>query len=914
LAGRRPSVRRQRFATRALRPFAGVCLGLFAAGAHAQQDAPPVVTLDKVEVTGSNLKRIDGETGLPVQVITREQLLDGGVQTMQELVARISAAQSFGSSNETLGIGSPVVGFTSASLRGLGSQRTLILLNGRRLAPYALSGGQSVDLSGIPSSAIERVEVLKDGASAIYGADAIGGVINFILRKDYAGVEVGGNVYATEQGGGNNGRVNATLGTGSLARDGYNLFVTVDHFRQQALAASQRDSTKTGYIPEIGVNLTSMQAFPANIRQNGGFAGLRNPTIPVPGSAPPDACAPPTSFVIPNFPALCIYDATSQIDAIPEAEKTNVIARFTRQLGPDHQFFAEAAYYRGSVTQRIAPAAVAPFFTSSPIVLPPTSPHYPTSFVTDQPGGDPSLPLALFYRTVELGKRIDRVDVDQWNAVVGLQGVVKGWDYGLVGTYTANRQRDYYLSGMLLESRFAPLMGSGVVNPFGPNTPEVVAMLRDTQATGQANDNRASNVGASLKVAGDAWRLPAGPLAVAFGLEARREQLEQTNADFISSGDVLGGIGAVPSLASSSRTVWSAFAEADVPIVRTLDANLAVRHDHYSDFGGTTNPKLTVRWQPTKALLARASYGSGFRAPTLSDLFQPPSIFRVDDFQDPIRCPVTGADEDCSVPLKVGGNPSLRPETSRQLNVGIVLEPAAGLSASLDYYRVTVRNVIDVVSADAIFQDYALWAPGYVVRKPPDPQSPELPGPIDYVVQYATNVGTLKTSGLDVSLQWRGPATAYGRFAATLEGSYVVDYEHTGFASSAAPTAVGTRGFAGIGAISRWRHYAQLQWTYGAWGATLANTYQSGYAEIDLLSCDENFTCGTRRVEDYSTWDLQVRYTGIANATVALGVLNLLDRAPPLTNQFGAFQIGIDPTYADPRGRTWYATLRYAFR
>src|SRR5206468_6269992 len=178
----------------------------------------------RIEVTGSHLKRADIESALPLQIFTRDDLQNGGVQTVQDLLFRISANQSFGSFNEALGEGNTLFGFTAASLRGLGAQRTLVLLNGKRLAPYALSGGQSVDLSGIPLSALERVEILKDGASAIYGTDAIGGVINFILRNDFRGAEVSANYFATEHGGGDNGRVNATLGLGSLADDKYNLF------------------------------------------------------------------------------------------------------------------------------------------------------------------------------------------------------------------------------------------------------------------------------------------------------------------------------------------------------------------------------------------------------------------------------------------------------------------------------------------------------------------------------------------------------------------------------------------------------------------------------------------------------------------------------------------------------------------
>jgi iron complex outermembrane receptor protein len=361
--------------------------------------------------------------------------------------------------------------------------------------------------------------------------------------------------------------------------------------------------------------------------------------------------------------------------------------------------------------------------------------------------------------------------------------------------------------------------------------------------------------------------------------------------------------------------VWSLFGELNVPIVKAFEANVAVRYDHYSDFGGTTNPKFTLRWQPAKTLLLRGAYGTGFRAPTLSDIFQPQSLsFSFNGVPDPIRCPVTGEDSpECFglYQVKGGGNPALQPETSQQVNAGIVVAPAAQLSASLDYYWVRVKNVVEIVPLDTILgPDYAHWAPGYVVRKPPDAQYPNLPGPIDYVVQYPTNVGTITTSGIDINVQWRGPATPVGQFSLGLNGTYVLDYKHTGFESSLVPPSVGTRG--PDGAIARYRQYAQLNWTYGPWGATLANTFQSGYTEPCLRN--DASGCTTRLVGSYSVWDLQARYTGFRNLTLTLGIRNALDRPPPVSNQNTDFQAGIDPSYADPRGRMFYGAIRYAFK
>jgi iron complex outermembrane recepter protein len=916
-----PSGRRLVRANRRMsrRKLIAACGGLFlpaAVSSFAQQDTEALRSTIRVDVTGSNLRRIDGESGLPLQIMTREELQHGGVQNLQDLLDRISANQSFGGFNEAMGIGNTLVGFTSASLRGLGAERTLILLNGRRLAPYALSGGQSVDLSGIPVSALEKVEILKDGASAIYGTDAIGGVINFVLRKDFSGVEVNANYFDTQHGGGNHARVSATAGYGDLSKDRYNVFISADYVKQYPLKASQRDFSKTWYLPSIGVDRTQSTSVPANFAQD--LENFHNPTIPFPAGATPRSCLPPTSFATATNPFRCQFDPASVVDALPEAEKTNLVGRFTWQLDAAHQFFADTTYYHGIFKQRTAPTPVFPYpFVNNDNSLPPTSPYYPTAYVAGLPGGDPNLPLNLLYRTLELGPRVYGAKVDQWTVVGGLSGTVRAWDYTLALQWVSNQERSYLNGGYISDQRFNTLLHSGIVNPFGPNTDTVVESMRATQITGLANDNRASNYGVDFKASRNVLDLPAGPVALALGVEGRRESLRQTNSDFVIEGDVIGNA-QVPSLTGTYRTVWAAFGEVNIPIVKSLEANVAVRHDHYGDFGSTTNPKVAVRWQPSQNLLLRAAYGTGFRAPTLSDLFQPPGMEFADSPDDPIRCPITRADSDCRatsnypIPYRAhtGGNPLLEPETSRQWSAGVVWQPAPQFSASADYYRVELRNLISFAPSSTVFDNFAALGSTQVVRKPPDVSYPDLPGQIDYVIEQPINLGTLHTSGVDIELKYRSPVASIGRFTAGLAGTYVIDYALTDLNSQEFPASVGSRG--PIGAISRWRHYATLDWTLGPWGATLANTFQNGY--VEPFSMSDPTGCSVRRVGNYSVWDVQGRYTGMKNTTLTAGIRNLMDAAPPQSNQFGAFQVNYDPSYANPLGRTFYGAIRYAFQ
>jgi iron complex outermembrane receptor protein len=913
----------------ALAAACGGAIALSVEHAIAQDAGGDVRGTIRVDVTGSHIKGTESEGALPLQIITRDEMLNGGVQTAQELLERVSANQSFGSSNPALGIGSMLTGFTAASLRGLGSERTLVLLNGRRLAPYALSGGSAVDLSGIPLSAIERVEILKDGASAIYGTDAIGGVINFILRRDFTGVELYGDYYVTDHPGGNSNRANATFGYGSLDSDRYNAFLSVDYFRQQSLAARQRDFSRTAYLPSLGRDSTTPAAIPANITQSNqltqeqwGFSGIRNPTIPFPGGPTPGSCLPPYSF--PSFvfgPAdpLCGFDAAAVIDTIPDSEKLNAIGRFTWQVTPTDQVFVEGTYYHGRFVQRIAPSPLySPFEPGNDFTLPPSSPFYPAAYVAGLPGGDPTQRLEIVYRLLEVGPRVDQTVADQWTALVGMQGTRNGWDYQGSANWVRNQQKDAYAGGFVDSTRLATLIHSGIVNVFGFNTPDIVQQLRDTQVFGPAHDNRASNYGADFRISGNAFALPAGPLAVAAGLEGRRESLEQLRSALTASGNILGTGGEIPSIPTAHRTVWAAFAEANIPMLKNLEADIAVRFDHYSDFGSTTNPKVSLRWQPVKNVLLRGAYGTGFRAPPLWELFQPLGAGLAVG-TDPIRCPLTQSEFDCDALFRAvdGGNPALQPERSKQFSAGIVLEPAAGLSASIDYYDVEIRNLVQLVDETTIFNNYAALAPSLIVRGPPDQEFPDLPGPIELVKRVPWNLGTLKSSGIDVDVQYRAPTMPIGQFTFSIDGTYVLDYELRGVNTAPFPGGAGQRGPL-IGAISRWRHYAALDWSHGPWAATLANNFQLSYDEPCILddkgSSLDASGCLTRRVGAYSVFDVQLRYSGFRNTTLTLGVRNLFDTGPPLSNQTYAFQVGFDPSYADPRGRTFYGAIRYAFK
>ncbi|HEX6795423.1 MAG TPA: TonB-dependent receptor [Casimicrobiaceae bacterium] len=895
-------------------------LGCSQVPALAQESEPPRDVL-RIEVTGTNIKRTDLETALPVQVITREDIERGGSTTVAELMSKLSA--NLLSFNDQLSIGTQIAvpfaplprpGQSTVNLRGIGDGSTLVLINGRRVANYAFDGG-AVDVNSIPIGAIDRVEVLKDGASAIYGTDAIAGVVNFILRKDFSGVEASGYAQATGQGGGNQYQARIGAGFGDLAKDRFNVFGSVNYQKDEALAAADRDFTSTGYRPDMGLLNINALSFPANVR---GPLGLVNPTAAT-------GCAPPRSFpfVTDTNTLACGYDAQSLVDIVPPVERFNALGRATFQLTSDLSVYADLAYSRNRLALTLPSTPLNSRVTTggAQVLYPASGPYYPSAFAAANGiTGD----LNLFFRTESLGNRVDVIDSRAVRAVAGADGSASGWDYSTAIVYSRNTQSDDLARGYVSQQRLLQGLATGLINPFGPSGPEGDALLQSSLLDG---GNYHTGTGTTWLVdahaSRDVVRLAAGPLAIAVGAEARKEQLTNDFSPLAQSGDIV-TIGDVASVAAD-RKVQALYGEASVPFAKGWESQIAVRYDHYSDFGGTVNPKISLRWQPVSQLVLRSSWGKGFRAPTLYDLHVPVQQMGTTDPKntDPVRCPVTHASIDCDEGFLVlgGGNVHLAAETSEQFNAGAVWAPFAGTSVTIDYWKINQSNVIETLSEAQLFRDFSHWEGTNVVRGPVDPAYPGLPGPIVSIFLGNENLGDLRTSGFDVDLKWRGPATRFGRFSLGLNGTYVTSYKLD----------LGTGRFrSGLGnnyvdfvnngprPVPRWRHSASINWSRGPWSATLAQTFQLGYSECDQLIVDLNNTLcggiGTRRVGDYSVIDIQGQYGGFKNTTIVLGIKNLFDRDPPFTQFGGGFSGGYDPFYASPLGITYYAELTYSFK
>jgi iron complex outermembrane recepter protein len=899
--------------------------------------AAPAQSADiRVDVTGTSIRRVEGEGALPVQIITRTDIERSGAVTAFDLLQQVSANNSIGSLGPANGEGLATYGAVNASLRGLGGARTLVLINGKRLANFA-GDGTAVNLTSIPFSAVERVEILKDGASAIYGSDAIAGVINFILRQDFTGVQATAYYGNSTRSAGNPyvWQGTATLGYGDLTKDKYNIFVSLDYQQSNSLNAKDRGFSASSINNSIGLDQTSGNTFPANTgtpvnlgRANGqplpgANTGTHNPNFP--------NCAP--SVIDPNFPGdRCRYDpATTALTDLPKIKQASAYLAGTWQFANDWQAYFNASYSEtktqvviqpSPISDQFALPAVNPVFNQfngwTQFLLPASSPYYPTELATRL--GVNGQPINVRYRAVENGNRDYTDTTPYWQGIVGAKGTKWGWDFDGWFNYNESKVTEHLNGGMALYTRLLPLLWTGNVNPFGPSSPEIQAALQATNTNEDSLVATLKTYGVNFKGSADIAKLPAGPMALALGVQAGRDEFDFQPSENYRIGDIAHYGGDVQPV-NQSRDVWAAYAELNIPIIKGLEGNVAVRYDHYSDAGSTTNPKVSLRWQPTRELLLRAAWGTGFRAPSLPDLHNPQTLGVGPVVSDPLRCPTTESSIDCDTQFAstFGGSTDLTPEKSNQTTAGFVWEPVSGISLGADAFWLTIKNqiLVDGIGEAFILANQQQF--GYLItRGPVQAEFPNLPGPITNIDQINLNLGKISVQGVDLNAVVNFPPATFGNFKFAINGTYYWKFDvQTPDGSWAPLVANGANSplFTGStsGVIPRWKDYAALTWTYGPWTATLANTYQSSYIDYNCTNpfgdCDQ-----FRRVGSMSLWDLQGSYTGLKNWNFTLGVKNLADTNPPVTNQAQTFQVGYDPSYYDPRGRFVYGSITYAFK
>jgi len=881
--------------------------------AWAQQAPAEPQQIERVTVTGSAIKRIDAETSVPVTIVKMADLRSAGVTSVEQIMANLTAVQQ--STNAAQSIGSGSGGASFADLRGIGADKTLVLLNGERIANNAVDGS-APDLNMIPFAAIERIEVLRDGASALYGTDAIGGVINFITKKSYNGATITLGYDRPKAAGGRAKSANVGAGFGDLSSQGFNVLAFLSVKKEDPIAGNERDFNKRI------VGGLSNSTDPANYTQD--FGTLYNPAAPgCAGTALiPIAGGTQCKIVTPNF-----------VDFAPKSDTASAMLKGTLRVNDSLELGAEAFMTRNRVTTRIAPVPYGGYYMNPTMPNGQKNPYFPTAHVDPtfddgSAGTKPFNPSAAFANPVAVqpgfvyvlwrdfpnGSRAQMNENKQSRLVLSADGNAMNWDYSV--KFSANKNTvDQNLTGGYGDGdMIGEGLLEGVINPFGAQSAAGTALLEKAAlngklqtATGKVNIFK---VTASREL-GD-WIGAGRPAAIAVGGEYRHEDFDSHPLhDFAQL--VSASTGVDPdATAKGKRKVYAAYGELNVPINKALELTGSLRYDKYSDFGDSTNPKISFRFQPSKEVLFRGSASTGFRAPTLFELYSSTAFTNTaGNFNNPINCPggtaIPGASQaNCNGQFQVqnGGNPFLKPEKARNYTLGAVFEPMADVNLGIDLWAIKIKNAIAVLPQSTLFQNYTQFQQYFHFAQPGNLLSitSNCPGPkCGYVEQLNQNLGGTNTNGVDLSAQYRLRSNV-GQFDFALNSTFVNKYEYQDYPAGPWNQNVGV--YSGAGPVFKWQHNLTANWAYDSFAVGTAVHYKSGYLDFTP----------TNHVSAFTTTDLYGSWSPIKGASLVLGVRNLFDRDPPFTNQGDLFQSGgWDSRYANAAGRTYYVRGTYAF-
>jgi iron complex outermembrane recepter protein len=861
---------------------------------HAQSQSPQQI--ERVEVTGSNVKRIDAESAAPILVITKEAIERSGQSTVSEVLRSITANN--GGAFDDKFTNSFAAGTSGVSLRGLGQNTTLVLINGRRISNYSFAQNLSdnfVDLNSIPLGAVERVEVLKDGASAIYGSDAIAGVINVILRRDFRGVELNASVGQTmPYNDANEYRVGITAGTGDLVKDRFNALVTLDYFKRQPKYLKDREYSKSAdQRARGGTDARSPTGSPGSyLFTNGSPAGTNLFSLPFPNCKPED--------VIPDYYGpgdnVCGFNFNTFVTDIIPAERVSATGRANFRLTPTTTLFGEVMYNKNTTETRLAPT--------------------PAGF--NLPVGHNSNPypfqVRIAYRFLDVGPRITEYTSESARVLGGVKGAFAGWDWEAAVNYSTNEARSVGRNSVDAD-KVRALVSDGTYNFLDPskNPASIVENLRISPV----RQGDASLTIADVRASREFMQFAGGPGGLALGLEHRREKGSDVPDEATIAGRVVGAGG---TSASGSRSASAGFAEVVIPATKSLELQLAARYDHYDGFGGKLSPKAAFRFTPNSQWLFRGSYTEGFRAPSLAELGLGKSI-NFPSFVDAPRCAAytaafnvgkatkderDGACRSAQYQTESSGNRNLDAEQSRSYFLGFIFEPSRNLNFGLDWFYIDHSDKIAQPTIPYQLNNAAAF-PGTVIRNPAAARDLEIGAPgrlrgsgadtTTGLFRSYYNLGGQRASGFDVDLRWR---TELGK-GIKLGIESITTY-YTGIKFSAAPGQPLVQ-YAGTYQYPRVLSSFKTTWTKGAWELNANANYTHRYRQ--------NNAYVHSHVSSMTTFDLVASYNGLKNTKLTVGVRNVLDTDPPFSDDETQ---GYDFATHDSRGRFVFANLKYTWK
>jgi iron complex outermembrane receptor protein len=700
--------------------------------------------------------------------------------------------------------------------------------------------------------------------------------------------------------------------------------VTASYSKQDELKATQRSFSAYGFYPNLGVTSTNN-----------------------PGTWPGTILDPNGSYWQPGYPACagnpyptayygnCAYRYSAATDLIPDSEETSVMATLTKSLPANNSIQVQYLFTRSKVNGWFGPM----FYEFG--MTPATNPtYYPTAAGLTCWQGPCNAPPAL-------GGPITAILTDPGNnryagylnteqrVLLTFAGKNAGWDYKLNLNYSQNTSDQSWTAGMPDEALLKGPSGnlSDLINPFGPQSAAGQALINSSYKAGTYANGRMkrwSVDGTANHELGDAFNAGT-PATVAAGFSLEGDNFTYATTPYNDLTSAASGL--TDEALEGSRTLQAVFVELDVPMAKGLDFDVSDRQDRYSDFGSTNNGKVTLRYQPFQMLTFRAAASTGFRAPSLYNLYKPENLsastsgsmglgnpFCVAPYSNPEWSQATCNTQGLAL---YGGNTKLTPETSENFDLGVVISPLTDLGITLDYYKINLKNTIANIPQTSIYGNPTALASQIVTNSsgtltPSIAEAancfPYTASTCGYILQTYQNTGSISTAGIDVSIQYQ-QRTPFGKFHEDLEGTTVTKFlwqEYYG-----GPT-VSLVGFDGGGTLYqpalRWSHNARLDWTspQSMFGAGISNRFYSSY--IDEYNTGATQTGPQRTVGAYSTWNAYVSYRPIKQLTALFGIQNLANTNPPFTNAAeNNFAAGYNATLTNPLGRDFYLNLKYDF-
>lgn len=801
-------------------------------------DEQSVEEQGKITVTGSRIKRSDVEGALPVTVITREQIELSGESSAADFIRNLTFNTTGSFRPQS---GSSAQGTASVSLRGLGSSRTLVLIDGRRM-PKSPSTGADQDLNTIPAGAIERIEILSDGASAVYGSDAIGGVVNVILRSDYEGVEImlGGSEPSIPSSGGEVEEGSIIFGS---AGERSRLIAGVSWNSREIIFNRANPWNERG-TTSYGNNMESWF-----LNDEGGYD--------ITFQAIPGACDfPGKAFYYEPNSNTCQFNHTAVSAEEASTDNKSLYSKGSYDVNDNWQVWMNVSIAETESFGRYAPVPDWAYVGAN-------SPNNPTN--PNSPNFDPTLgvdpqAIAVYHRFDALGNRDSTVTNRLSSFQAGTTGMIGNAEVEL-GVSRANNRTSDIGRNYLLRSAAKTAIGNGsydIFNPYNNDADVLNAMKVVISRISKFDQDEIFG-----SVAFDVFDMANGPVSMFVGAESKKIKYSDQYDSLSEAGQIGGSAG---NSAQGNRTIDSLFFEALVPLLSNLELSFAGRYDDYSDYGSDFAPKVSLRFQPLDNLTLRASYGEGFRAPSLPILTQKES-FSAESVNDPASCNVLGAPDTCQLQVDTFfiANPDLESETSKQYSLGVAYEPLDWMNFTLDYYNIEIDNRIRSFGSQYLINAAIAGDPipaGLGVTRKPS-------GAIDEITAGYGNQGKVKNTGLDLNMRFNYDLFG-GNVSNTLAISHILDY-----------SVDGGRDFTKDPGTPDTRAALNNLYSYGDWSfAWNVNLIGEQYNRVTGNA--DGSVNRTGHVPTWVTHDVQLNYHAPWNGKFTLGAQNVFEKYPPV--------------------------------